>query len=137
LARGEFAAQRGTAQGGALSPLLANIYLHPFDLALTSQGLRLVRFVDDFVIMCATQAEAEQALDLATRQLATLRLALNQEKTGVISYADGLDFLGHALVPRQRGARLEQGLQSFEEAQAALRKAAGNVGQQVRRRIKR
>lgn len=131
------AALRGTAQGGALSPLLANVYLHPFDLALTSQGLRLVRFMDDFVIMCASRAEAEQALDLARRQLATLRLALNPEKTQVASYADGLEFLGQALAPRRRGARLEQGLRSFEEAQEALRQAAGNVGGRVKRRMKR
>ena len=129
--------RRGTAQGGALSPLLANIYLHPFDLALTSQGLRLVRFVDDFVIMCASQAEAERALALARQQLATLRLALNEEKTRVVDYADGLAFLGRALVPRQRGPRLEQGLRSFEEAQEALRKAAGDVSGRVKRRIKR
>jgi RNA-directed DNA polymerase len=133
LARSHVLALRGTAQGGALSPLLANIYLHPFDVALTSQGLRLVRFMDDFVIMCASQAEAEQALQLAQRQLASLRLTLNPEKTRVVSYADGLEFLGQALVPRQRGPRLEQGLKSFEEAQAALRKAAGTV----RRRLKR
>jgi len=133
-ARGE--AARGTPQGGALSPLLANIYLHPFDLALTSQGMRLVRFMDDFVIMCASREEAERALQLATRQLATLRLALNEAKTSVASYADGLEFLGQALAPRRGGPRLEHGLASFDEAQQALRKAAGNVRQQVRR-IKR
>ncbi|MCG8349495.1 MAG: RNA-dependent DNA polymerase, partial [Chloroflexales bacterium] len=55
-------AARGTPQGGALSPLLANIYLHPFDVALTSQGIRLVRFMDDFVVMCASQDEAEHTL---------------------------------------------------------------------------
>lgn len=135
-------AQRGTPQGGALSPLLANIYLHPFDLALTSQGLRLVRFVDDFVVMCGSRDEAEQALDLARRQLVALRLALNEEKTAIVHYADGLEFLGQALLPRQSGQRLEQGLKSFDEAQAALRRAAGgmrqaagNVGGRVKRRI--
>jgi RNA-directed DNA polymerase len=133
-ARGE--AARGTPQGGALSPLLANIYLHPFDLALTSQGMRLVRFMDDFVIMCASREEAERALQLATRQLATLRLALNEAKTSVGCYADGLEFLGQALAPRRGGPRLEHGLVSFDEAQQALRKAAGSVRQQVRR-IKR
>jgi hypothetical protein len=121
------AAARGTSQGGALSPLLANIYLHPFDLALTTQGLRLVRFVDDFVIMCANQAEAEQALALARQQLASLRLTLNPDKTRVVDYADGLEFLGQALAPRQSGSRFGQGLTSFTEAEEALRKAAGNL----------
>lgn len=127
IARGRIAALRGTTQGGALSPLLANIYLHPFDLALTSQGLRLARFMDDFVIMCATQAEAAASLDLAQRQLATLRLTLNQEKTRIVNYAEGLEFLGHVFAPRQRGARLAEGVKNFEEAQEALRKAAGNM----------
>lgn len=132
LRRGVEATQRGTPQGGALSPLLANIYLHPFDLALTSQGLRLVRFMDDFVIMCANHEEAERALALAQAQLATLRLQLNPAKTQVASYDDGLAFLGQALAPRRAGPRLEQGLQSFEDAQAALRKAAGNVKRRVK-----
>jgi len=131
----------GTVQGGALSPLLANIYLHPFDLALTSQGLRLVRFVDDFVVMCASRAEAEQALRLVERQLGTLRLRLNPEKTRIVDYAEGLEFLGQTLAPRQRGTPLEQGLHSFEEAdrriREALRKAregAPRPGREARRR---
>ena len=133
MRRAQAAGPRGTPQGGALSPLLANIYLHPFDLALTSQGLRLVRFVDDFVIMCASQAEAERALLLAQQQLATLRLTLHAEKTQIASYADGLAFLGQALAPRRAGPRLAEGLTSFEEAQAALRAAAGDVRRKLRR----
>jgi RNA-directed DNA polymerase len=93
--------------------------------------------MDDFVIMCASRVEAEQALHLANRQLATLRLALNEAKTSVASYADGVEFLGQALAPRRGGPRLEHGLASFDEAQQALRKAAGNVRRQVQRRIKR
>ncbi|HEY3229328.1 MAG TPA: reverse transcriptase domain-containing protein [Roseiflexaceae bacterium] len=127
-------ARRGTVQGGALSPLLANTYLHPFDLALTSQGLRLVRFMDDFVIMCASQGEAEAALVLAQRQLATLRLTLNADKTRLVNYDDGLEFLGQALAPRKGGPYLEQGLTSFEDAQRKLQAAAENVRRYVKRR---
>lgn len=94
---------RGAPQGGALSPLLANIYLHPFDLAMTSHGMRLVRFMDDLVIMCASREEAERALELTRRQLATLRLTLNDNKTRIAAYADGLEFLGQSLAPRRRG----------------------------------
>ncbi|NJO85037.1 MAG: hypothetical protein HC828_21320, partial [Blastochloris sp.] len=83
---------RGTLQGSPLSPLLANIYLHPFDVALTTQGLPLVRFMDDLVVMCATRDEAEQSLRLVERQLAAVRLSLNTEKTQIVDYADGLDF---------------------------------------------
>ncbi len=125
--RWQHAAQRGTLQGAALSPLLGNVYLHPFDVALSAHGLRLVRFVDDFVVMCASQAEAEQALQLIQRQLGILHLSLNQEKTRIINYADGLDFLGEALAPRQRGQRLIDGVTSFDEAQERLRQTARNI----------
>ena len=125
-------APRGAPQGGALSPLLANIYLHPFDLAMTSHGLRLVRFMDDLVVMCASQGEAERALELVRRQLATLRLTLNAEKTRVTAYADGLAFLGQTLAPRTTGPRIEQGLSSFEEAEQALRAVSRQAGARVR-----
>lgn len=139
LAAGELAlrrqpgARRGTMQGGALSPLLANVYLHPFDTALTAQGLKLVRFVDDFVIMCASRQDAERALELARRQLATLHLELHPEKTGIVDYHEGLAFLGQALVPRRRGPRLTAELASFEQAEQVLRDTAARVRRSWRR----
>lgn len=135
LAAGELMARirtirsRGTLQGGALSPLLANIYLHPFDLALTSQGMRVVRFMDDFVIMCTHPADAERALMMARQQLAVLRLHLNEEKTRIVNYAEGLDFLGQTLLPRPRGSRLGEGLRSFADAEQMLR----SIGRRLRR----
>lgn len=131
---------RGAVQGGPLSPLLANIYLHPFDVALTSQGLRLVRFMDDFVILCPARADAERALALVERQLATLRLRLNPEKTSIRDYREGLDFLGSSLAPRRRGPSLEQGLESFADAQRALREAMDQAragARRARRRVGR
>ncbi|MBU6336076.1 MAG: reverse transcriptase/maturase family protein, partial [Chloroflexi bacterium] len=113
---------RGTLQGGALSPLLANIYLHPFDVALATRGLRLVRYVDDFVVMCATRADAEQALALVHSQLANVRLQLQPEKTRVVSLDEGIEFLGERVLPR-RGPTLP-GLNGFADAERALRAAA-------------
>ena len=139
LAAGELAARhwpnrpRGTAQGSPLSPLLANIYLHSFDLGLTGQGLRLVRYMDDFVIMCASEDDARQALRIAEQRLAKLRLAVNPTKTRLVAYADGLEFLGQALAPRQRGPVLEQGAATFGEAEAALRRAARQAQLHLRR----
>jgi RNA-directed DNA polymerase len=114
---------RGTVQGGPLSPLLANIYLHPFDLALRSRGLRLVRFMDDFVILCASQQEAEAALQFVETQLKALHLELNPQKTAIRQYADGIDFLGQSLAPARKGRRLEDGLSTFAQANKALRNA--------------
>ncbi len=131
---------RGTVQGGPLSPLLANIYLHPFDIALTSQGLRLVRFMDDFVVLCATRADAERALVLIERQLTALRLRLNPAKTSIRDYDEGIDFLGSSLAPRRRGPTLEQGLESFIDAQRALREAMQQAragARRARRRVGR
>ena len=134
-ARLRHASRRGVPQGGALSPLLANIYLHPFDVAMMGQGLRLVRFMDDFVVMCATQEEAERALQFAQRQLHILRLTLNAEKTHITAYADGIEFLGAALAPRTRGLRLGEGMVDFAEAERALRDALRTARRRMKRKV--
>ncbi len=87
---------RGTPQGSPLSPLLSNVYLHPFDEAMSRAGLRLVRYADDFVVCCPSEARARQAQELATREMERLRLTLHPEKTRILSCRDPLEFLGHA-----------------------------------------
>jgi group II intron reverse transcriptase/maturase len=88
------AAGRGIAQGATLSPLLANIYLHPFDVAMVEAGLALVRFADDWVVMCAGPRQAMAALDYAAALLADMGLALNPDKTAVRPCGPGFSFLG-------------------------------------------
>ena len=85
----------GAVQGGALSPLFSNIYLHEFDVAMTKAGLRLVRFADDWVICCRDAKSAQVALDLAVRKLAELRLQLHPHKTRIARFDEGLEFLGY------------------------------------------
>lgn len=87
-------AAAGVLQGGPLSPLLANIYLHSFDLALTQAGFDLVRFADDWVIACSDQDSAEKAYNQAVRSLARIRLKINPAKTHILTPADPLDWLG-------------------------------------------
>ena len=87
---------RGTPQGGPISPLLSNVYLHHFDEAMTQAGLRLVRYADDFVICCPSEARARQARELAGRELGRLGLSLHPEKTRILHSRDPLEFLGHA-----------------------------------------
>jgi group II intron reverse transcriptase/maturase len=84
----------GTFQGGVISPLLANVYLHAFDEALTRAGLALVRYADDWVILCAKKTEAEAALAAASRALERLRLAANPYKTRIVHFDQGFRFLG-------------------------------------------
>jgi group II intron reverse transcriptase/maturase/CRISPR-associated endonuclease Cas1 len=85
----------GVCQGGVISPLLANFYLHSFDEHLAGRGLGLVRYADDFVVLCAEQAEAEDALLAATSFLETaLKLRLNPHPRPVVAAGDGFVFLG-------------------------------------------
>ncbi len=88
-------AQVGILQGSPLSPLLANIYLHPFDVSITRGGFRLVRFADDWVILCQEQGAAEKAYNESIAALAQLRLKVNPEKTRILSPADRLEWLGY------------------------------------------
>ncbi|MFN7949868.1 MAG: reverse transcriptase domain-containing protein [Blastocatellia bacterium] len=85
----------GIVQGGALSPLLCNLYLHEFDLAMTRAGLHLVRYADDFVICCRDEAAARRAMELAAQKLAELRLRLHPQKTRIIRFDEGFEFLGY------------------------------------------
>ena len=55
--------EQGTPQGAVISPLLANIYLHPVDVVLRADGYHMVRYADDLVILCKTQGQAERALE--------------------------------------------------------------------------
>lgn len=84
----------GVLQGSPLSPLLANIYLHPFDQALIHRQRLLVRFADDWVICAPDQSTAEQSYNDALRALARLHLKINPHKTRILSPEDELEWLG-------------------------------------------
>jgi RNA-directed DNA polymerase len=92
--------EAGTPQGSPVSPLLANIALHVLDQTWTKMGRRwgtLVRYCDDFVVICPTRERAEQARDLAAATLAGLGLRLHPDKTRIVCLrhgAEGFDFLG-------------------------------------------
>jgi RNA-directed DNA polymerase len=102
----------GTPQGGVISPLLANIFLHAFDRALTERGAgELVRYADDFVVLCRSRRGAEQAHRRATAILGDLGLALHPDKTGVVDLREGregFDFLGCHFRARMSGRLWEQ-----------------------------
>ena len=87
----------GVLQGSPLSPLLANIYLHSFDLSVTRAGYRLVRFADDWVILCPDQDSAEKAYNQSVVSLAHIHLKVNSEKTHILSPTDPLEWLGEVI----------------------------------------
>jgi len=102
----------GTPQGGVISPLLANIYLHAFDREVRRRDLGvLVRYADDFVIMTRTVDQAEVALDGAREILGSMGLELHPDKTRVVDLREGregFDFLGCHFRARMSGRLWEQ-----------------------------
>ncbi len=102
----------GTPQGGVISPLLSNIYLHAFDRAMVERGIgELVRYADDFVVLCRSEREAKAALGVAGEILADLGLKLHPDKTKVVDLREGregFDFLGWHFRARVSGRLLEQ-----------------------------
>ncbi len=102
----------GTPQGGVISPLLANIYLHAFDRDWAEHGTgELVRYADDFVVICQTMEQAEQAHARAAALLGGLGLDLHPDKTRVVDLREGregFDFLGCHFRARMSGRLWEQ-----------------------------
>ncbi|WP_282610833.1 CRISPR-associated endonuclease Cas1 [Pelagibius sp. Alg239-R121] len=89
---------RGLPQGAPLSPLLANLYLDDVDEAIEGKGVRLVRFADDFLLMCKGEETAREAQTRMAGILAEQGLRLNPEKTRVVPFEKGFRFLGHLFV---------------------------------------
>ena len=87
----------GTPQGGVISPLLANITLNSLDWQLHEHGFRFVRYADDFVVLCQTEAEVQEAFALVQEHLSSLGLSLSAEKTKTTKFREGFAFLGFAI----------------------------------------
>jgi RNA-directed DNA polymerase len=102
----------GTPQGGVISPLLANVFLHVLDTELSARGVgELVRYADDGVVLCRSAAQAEQALEAVGEILASLGLRLHPDKTKVVDLREGregLVFLGCHFRARMSGRLWEQ-----------------------------
>jgi RNA-directed DNA polymerase len=112
----EWTPETGTPQGAVLSPLLANIYLNPLDHRLDESGFALVRYADDFVILCKSRQEAEAALALVRQWTSDEELTLHPTKTKIVdARTEGFDFLGYHFrgtlkLPRKKS------LKKFKEA---------------------
>jgi len=98
----------GVPQGGVASPLWSNIFLTPFDRAMTEKGFRLTRWADDWVVVCRTRGEAQRALAYADRFLREeLGVELHPDKTRIVHVRQGFEFLGYK-VKRGKGYRLPE-----------------------------
>src|SRR5271166_4604016 len=107
----------GSPQGAVISPLLANIYLDPLDVVMAAHGYRMVRYADDFVILCRTREEAEAALEDVRAWVSENGLALHPEKTHVGDCrqpGQGFEFLGYRFEAGHRHVR-QKSLNKFKD----------------------
>src|SRR4029077_9141673 len=120
----------GTPQGGVASPLLANIVLNHLDWQLQKLGYGFVRYADDFVVLCQTKAQAEEAKTQVTRILNQLGLSLSSEKTRITTYGKGYSFLGFVLSSRSRRMR-DKSKRKLQDKVRALTVRSRNLDAEV------
>lgn len=123
----------GTLQGAVISPLLSNIYLDPLDHRMAQLGYEMVRYADDFVILCRSQSEAQRALREVEEWTTAAGLRLHPEKTRIVdaSQRGGFDFLGYHF---ERGYRWpsKKSLRKFQDKiRAKTKRANGHSLQQT------
>lgn len=107
--------EMGSPQGAVISPLLSNIYLNPLDHLMVEQGFEMVRYADDFVILCQTAEEAGSALAVVEQWTTGNGLTLHPEKTRIVDVdAESFDFLGYSFFGEHRWPR-KKSLQKLKE----------------------
>ncbi|MFH1037451.1 MAG: group II intron reverse transcriptase/maturase [PVC group bacterium] len=122
---------QGTPQGAVISPLLANIYLNPLDHIMTRLGFEMIRYADDFVILCRSEEEARRALNQITAWVKEAGLKLHPEKTRIVDVEQrgGFDFLGYHF---ERGYRwpIKKSLKQFKTLESRMReiRTSGSEG---------
>jgi RNA-directed DNA polymerase len=105
----------GAPQGAVLSPLLSNIYLDPLDHQMAEAGYEMVRYADDFVILCKTKEQAQAALEAVSKWTAQAGLTLHPEKTRIVdSQVEAFEFLGYRFEHGRRWPR-EKSLKKLRE----------------------
>jgi RNA-directed DNA polymerase len=124
--------EEGCPQGAVISPLLSNIYLDPLDHQMADMGFKMVRYADDFVILCRTRETAEAALAMVQTWTEAAGLTLHPEKTTIVdARTDGFDFLGYHFHGEHRWPR-KKSLRKLKEAiRAKTRRANGHSLSQI------
>jgi RNA-directed DNA polymerase len=118
----------GTPQGAVISPLLANIYLHPLDERMAARGYRMVRYADDFVVLCKSREEAEAALAEIRAWVAENGLRLHPDKTHVgdcRQLGQGFEFLGYRFEAGRRFVRKKSLTRFKDNIRAKTRRTRG------------
>jgi group II intron reverse transcriptase/maturase len=136
-----FPSERGTPQGGVVSPLLSNILLTPFDWEMRRRGYQLTRYADDWVVTCASAAEARAAIATAQRILTELGVQLHPQKTRTVHVRHGFEFLGYKIKRGRQlslpAAKIRSGARSGELYAFPREKSVQRFMDQVRQRTQR
>lgn len=107
---------KGTPQGGVISPLLANIYLHQFDKEMTERGYKVVRFADDFVVLTKSKKKANRALEVVKEIIeGKLKLTLHPDKTVITNFGKGFVFLGFEFIAWRYKRPRKKALKTFKD----------------------
>jgi len=118
----------GTPQGAVISPLLANLYLHPLDQLMADHGLSMVRYADDFVVLCTSMEKAQEALALIQAFVNENGLTLHPDKTHVGDCrieGQGFEFLGYRFEAGRRLVRKKSLLRLRDGIRAKTRRTSG------------
>lgn len=129
----EWQPETGTPQGAVISPLLSNIYLDPLDHLMGAGGFEMVRYADDFVVLCRSEAEAQRALAVVQQWTAAAGLTLHPEKTRIVdatSERGGFEFLGYHFARGEKRPR-RKSLTKFKDAIRAKTKRTNGHSLQV------
>ena len=119
---------RGTPQGAVISPLLANIYLHPLDALMAARGRRMVRYADDFVVLCKSREEAVAALAEIEAWATENGLRLHPDKTHLgdcRQAGEGFDFLGYRFEAGRRSVRKKSLMSLKDRIRGKTRRTRG------------
>ena len=124
--------EAGAPQGAVLSPLLSNVYLDPLDHLVAKQGFQMVRYADDFVILCRTAEEANAALELVRTWVAENGLTLHPTKTKVVdARTEGFEFLGYRFCGTEHRVR-PKSLQKLKDTlRAKTKRTSGDSLQYI------
>jgi RNA-directed DNA polymerase len=129
----------GTPQGAVISPLLSNLYLSPLDHLMAREGFEMVRYADDFVILCKSAAEAQRALETVRGWTAGAGLKLHPEKTRLVSLGDGghFDFLGYRFHQRGRDVAPKSGTSFRDRIRELTPRGSGASMQRIVQTVNR
>jgi RNA-directed DNA polymerase len=134
----EWTPERGTPQGAVVSPLLSNIFLDPLDHLMDERGFEMVRYADDFVVMCRKEEDAAAALALVREWTVSTGLTLHPIKTRLVDERkDGFDFLGYHFEAGKRWPRSKSRKKLRDTIRAKTKRTSGHSMTQIIEEVNR